>query len=138
MCVGGEGLGVTEIGELDEAIFEAVNSFEQVARLVVSQVAGEREFNAGEIESVNLHTETFEVEGGGLHVLGGARTSSPANYIPSTSFTETFDGQKEDPHLSRQTEAGAVVRSNVPSYLSASRGNRPLWLALGSLLTAGA
>jgi len=29
---------------------------------------------------------------GGLHVLGGARTSSLTDCIPSTSFTKTFDG----------------------------------------------
>jgi hypothetical protein len=59
-------LGVAEIGERDEAVFQRVNEVEHIARLIVGQVASELKFNSGKVKPVNLQAKALEVGGGRL------------------------------------------------------------------------
>jgi len=64
--------GVAGVRERDEFVFQRVNGIEQIATLVVGQMAGHREFDAGEVHSVNLKAEAIQFVGGGRgRVHGG-------------------------------------------------------------------
>ena len=58
------GLGVSEIGFGDEAVFKGFNDFKEVDALVVGQRAGHLQSDAGIVEFVDLFAEGFEGLGG--------------------------------------------------------------------------
>ena len=54
-------LGVQRVSKRNEAIFKGVDRVEQVNLLVVGKMAGNREFNAGVVETINLSAEEEQV-----------------------------------------------------------------------------